>query len=99
MIENARGGDADSLAILSEAPPIAPGSKFYWSIYQDIGSDRPPAMQGMSRIPFTALRAYADEYGIHGKMREALFHVIRNVDVAHCAMIAERSERENRKKK
>ncbi|WP_237713992.1 phage tail assembly chaperone [Novosphingobium sp. Rr 2-17] len=95
LMDMARNGSdeakADALEALGDAPLIKPASKWYWSVFNDLGSDRPPAFQGISRIPFTAIRAYADEYQVSGKMREALIQVTRNVDIAYCAMIAEKS--------
>lgn len=87
----ARDGVEEAIAELRAAPVIESASKFYWTRFQDLGSDRPPAFSGVSRIPFHAVRAYADEEGMTGKMREAFIRVIRNVDTAYCAMLAEKS--------
>lgn len=97
LVGMARDGSEDAVAELRAAPVIESGSKFYWSRFQDLGSDRPPAFSGVSRIPFQAVRSYADEEGMTGKMREAFIRVIRNVDTAYCAMLSEKAAKASSK--
>lgn len=63
---------------LRDSPSLATGLELFWDAYVELNTCR--VMGGP--IPWTAIRDYADEVGIHGFQREALFVHVRAMDVA-----------------
>lgn len=74
-----------ALETLSEAPVISREAMWFWTAFGHLGGDRNSGM-GLAPIPFTAMRAYADEYRLRGHEREAFFEIIRTVDSEYIAM-------------
>lgn len=46
----------------------------------------------VGKIPFTAIRAYADEYQFEGEQREDLFYFIRAIDNAVVKKLNEKAK-------
>lgn len=63
------------------APVLEPESLYYWNVYWLLHYDR---FNGMSigGIPFVAIDAYANRFGVDGDDFETLLFIIRSLDAA-----------------
>lgn len=48
---------------LAEKPEMDAGSAYYFEIYTELESDRPPGYMSATRIPLTAIINYAQTFG------------------------------------
>lgn len=70
----------------------APHLSFTWDAFFVLGSDRPIGFAGPGRIPFTAICAYADRYGIRDvDAFERFRHLVMAMDRTYIAHALERS--------
>lgn len=54
--------------------------QWYWKAFGELSTDRPSSMGGVTAIPFSAIRGYADEYQLTQSERDVFFRVIRALD-------------------
>lgn len=67
---------------IQNAPELELGLGFYYVAFEDLQSCRSSAF-GVGYIPWTAMRAYCDEYGVEGEDREDFYHMVRALDAAY----------------
>jgi hypothetical protein len=70
-----------------EQPEILEAAEFYWQAFNELSSDRSMGM-GLGPIPYSSIRAWADEHGVTGRDDFDFFHgVIRGVDTEFLAVM------------
>lgn len=74
-----QSGDIAGLAELDKAPKLNEGDIFYRNAFFDLDTERAHGMQ-LTRIPRSAMLAYADECGLLSQSRYDFVHVMRRVD-------------------
>lgn len=75
---------------IADAPDLEPESELYWFAWIDTGSCR--YYEG-GEIPWTALRAYADEYEMDEDQRVILYQVIRAVDMWFLTEVGKKADK------
>src|SRR5690606_17697910 len=75
---------------IANAPDVEPESELYYFAFIDLGSCR--NYEG-GEIPWTAIKAYADEYALDEDQRVLMFNVIRSIDIWFLKQIQERAEK------
>jgi hypothetical protein len=70
------------------------GEELYYFAFLDLGSCR--YYEG-GEIPWTALKAYADEYDLDEDQRVILYNVIRSVDIWFLEQVEKRAEKKDGK--
>lgn len=64
---------------------------FSWNAFWALCTERHPAFAGVGRIPFSAIAAYADRYGVRGlDALERFRHLIMAMDRAYAEWVAAR---------
>lgn len=74
-------------------PKLLQGLELYLEAFYELNSDRNNGMS-MGKIPFTAIKQYADEYEFEGEQRECLFYFIRAIDNAIVKRLNETSKQD-----
>lgn len=69
-----------SRSILESRPQLTPGANIVWEAFGELFIDRPPAMSGMTSIPFAAILQYADYAEMTRTDREIFVQQIRILD-------------------
>ena len=78
-------------------PQLFPGLDLFLDAFYDLNADRQMGMS-VGKIPFTAIRAYADEYQFEGLQREDLFYFVKAIDDAVVKSISKKDKGANGKK-
>lgn len=68
---------------IQEAPELLPGLDFYLQAWFDLDSCRSPGFDGRTRIPWTAARLWAEEYGLEDEERDEFFYLLSELDTAY----------------
>lgn len=68
---------------IANAPELDLGLSVYYYAFAELSTDRPLGWNGEGRIPWSSIRAWADDYGFVGDQRDDLFHHIREMDEAY----------------
>lgn len=55
-------------------------SKFYWEAFQQLITERPQAMGALAQIPWSAIRSYAEFYGLEMIEAERFIKLIQTLD-------------------
>lgn len=87
---------AEAEFIKTLPPPAAellPGVEFYLSAFHDLMHDRPPAMGGVSFIPWAAIDRYAERHGIDGDEFAVFFKLVRVCDAEFVAVMSAKRPR------
>lgn len=87
-----------AMELLLTAPPLERCSKWFWNAFQELGCDRNNGM-GIGPIPFISMRAYADEYDLKGRRRDAFFTIIRTVDYRYLIIQADKQKKAQKEAK
>jgi hypothetical protein len=61
-------------------PDLDDGLLMYWQAFTELDSCRPASMSGVPRIPWTAIRAYAQWLGLGAEEEDRFFFLIRSMD-------------------
>lgn len=59
---------------------------FYWEAFNELSTERQIGM-GVGPIPRSAIKAYADEFGIAGDDYDPFHRIIRTMDNAYLAQV------------
>lgn len=62
-----------------EQPEIDPHLHFHWEAFGELSTERQIGM-GIGPIPWSAIKAYAEEFGIVGDEFESFLHIMRAMD-------------------
>lgn len=97
--EHASGqAQAYAISTLETCPKVDAQSKFYWTAYQSLGRDRPPAFEGMSQIPYGSILSYANEYDLEGDEREDFKRIIEAIDNREVRLVNDKRRKASEKK-
>lgn len=72
---------------IQNAPSIYPGGLLYYEGFWELNTCRSYGNGVVGPIPWTAVRAYADEHEFKGHSRADLFTIIRALDDAYLAKV------------
>lgn len=59
------------------------GLELYFDAFMDLSSCRQLGMGGVGPIPWTAMKAYADDFGLDEDAREELYYLMKRMDAAY----------------
>jgi hypothetical protein len=96
-IDAAGNGAAAEFAkgLLRKAPPEP--SSLLWETFWDVGTMRPPAFAGAAPIPIDKLQWYAETLlGYDDEEADAFVWIMRQVDSAFVALIAEQQSKDSK---
>ena len=71
-----------------DRPGLIFGAEFFWFAFWEITTDRPLGFGGEGRIPYTAIRSFANDYGITSDSFSWFLAVIREMDAEYLGMRA-----------
>jgi len=80
---------------IAEAPTLQLGLQLFLQAFFDLDSERSHAM-GVTRIPKSAVRSYARDFGFNAEETEELEYYISVMDNAECKRIVQHRERESK---
>jgi len=67
---------------IANKPRLFAGGELFIAAFYDLDSERPPAFQGCSPIPWSAIHTYAVAHDMTGELYEDLLYHIRALDNA-----------------
>ena len=68
---------------IENAPSLLDGLSLFLDAFFVLDTDRSYTMGGPGPIPWSCMRAYADEYKIYGSQREDLYFHVRALDLVY----------------
>lgn len=98
VIADAKAGNPHGMRAVARAPEIEPRFGYYWSAYQELGTER---QQGMSLgpIPNSAIQEWCVDEELDPLEADAFHYIIRTIDNHQRARAAEKMEKEHAKSK
>lgn len=89
LVQQARNAGEPIPEAIANKPRLAPGNRFFWDAFFDLDTERSHG-QGLSKIPRSAISAYAAECGLNEDEKFELIYVIRRVDDWHLDELAKK---------
>lgn len=74
---------------IANAPELQLGLSLYLTAFFDLDSERSHS-QGVTMIPLSRVRSYAEDYEFDAEQTEDLIFFIREMDTAHCKRVGEK---------
>lgn len=74
---------------IANAPELELGLQLYLQAFFDLDSERSHAM-GITAIPWTRMKDYADAYEFDEEQREDMFFFVRKLDSEHMKRLAKK---------
>lgn len=74
---------------IANAPELRKGLELYYAAFFDLDSERSHAV-GVTAIPRSKVKEYADDYDFDEEQREDLIYFIKAMDTDHCKRLREK---------